>query len=134
VERQFAILPPVIYDEVKHFTPGASIGHGLYKPVHINHTYISTASNKIMEYMAAGLPLLVSDRPGLRQMIETYHCGMVADETDPASIAAAINTLLNNPHQAQAMGDAARRAFEAEFCYERQFAPMGEAFQRLIVA
>jgi glycosyltransferase involved in cell wall biosynthesis len=134
IEHQFAILPPVIYDEIHQFTAGADVGHGLYNPIHINHTYYTTASNKIMEYMAAGLPLLVSNMPGVRRLIETHQCGLGADENDPASIAMGINTLLGNPQQARAMGKAARRAFEAEFCYERQFVPMGEAFHRLIIA
>lgn len=124
VTRQFAVLPRVGYDELEYFTPGADAGHGLYDPAHINNMHITTASNKIMEYMAAGLPLLVSDRPGLRRLVETHHCGVVADESDPASIALAVNTLLNDPQQAKQMGAAALHAFETQFCYEQQFAPV----------
>lgn len=132
VEDRFVILPPVGYDEVSAFTPAADLGHALYEPIHINNVHITTASNKIMEYMEAGLPLLVSDTPSLKAHVEKYKCGLVADEKSPESIAVAVNTLLCDPKRAADMGSAARRAFETEFCYERQFAGVLEAFQTLV--
>ncbi len=130
--NQFVVLPPVSYDQVLQFTAGASIGHGLYEPVNITNLYHTTASNKIMEYMAAGLPLLVSDRPGLRHLVEKYNCGLTADESSPESIARAVNTLLGDPSKARAMGAAGARAFKEELCYERQFAPVLQTFKELM--
>jgi glycosyltransferase involved in cell wall biosynthesis len=131
VERQFVVLPPVGYDQVAEFTPGADIGHALYEPIHINNVHITTASNKIMEYMEAGLPLLVSDTPALRAFADKYGCGLAADEKSPESIAGAVNTMLGELEGARRMGAAARRAFEDVFCYERQFADVLDAFESL---
>lgn len=131
VEERFVVLPPVSYDEVLLYTPGASLGHALYPPVHINHTNIATASNKIMEYMASGVPLLTSARPGLRRLVQTYNCGLTADESSPESIAAAVNTLLGDEEAARRQGEAGRKAFEEVFCYEKQFAPALQEIQRL---
>ena len=80
---RFVILPPVAYDQVAAYTPAAAAGHALYDPIHVNNQHITTASNKIMEYLAAGVPLLVSDRPDLRRFVDRYHCGLAADETSP---------------------------------------------------
>lgn len=129
--EQFVVLPPVGYDQVSDYTVGAHLGHALYEPIHINNVHITTASNKIMEYMAARLPLLVSDTPSLRALVEKHECGVAADETSPASIAAAVNALLGDPISAQQMGIAAKRAFDEVFCYERQFAPALDAIQKL---
>jgi glycosyltransferase involved in cell wall biosynthesis len=131
VEQQFFVLPPVGYDRVCEFTPGASLGHALYDPIHINNVHIATASNKIMEYLEAGLPLLVSESTALRAMMSRLGCGLTANQDAPASIAAAVNTLLGDPERAHKMGLAARAAFEAEFCYERQFAPVIECIRGL---
>jgi glycosyltransferase involved in cell wall biosynthesis len=131
VERQFVVLPPVGYDEVAQFTRGADCGHGLYQPVTLNHTLYTTASNKIMEYMAAGLPVMVSDTPSLRNLMKKYGCGLTANEESPESIAAAVNTLLGDQKKAREMGRAGLQAFEQEFCYERQFAPVIDLIQRL---
>lgn len=131
VSAQLTILPPVCYDEVLQLTPGADAGHALYEPIHINNIHITTASNKTMEYMAAGLPVLVSDRPGLRAFVQEYECGLTADESSPESLAAAVNTLLGDPDLAGRLGAAGARAFEAEFKYERQFAPVLAAFHAM---
>jgi glycosyltransferase involved in cell wall biosynthesis len=124
VQSQLAFLPPVAYDEVAELTVGADVGHALYDPINLNHQTATTSSNKIMEYMAANLPLLVSDRPGLRDLVSRYQCGIVANESDPLSIAGAINQLLANPQEAQDMGNKGRQAFAEIFCYEKQFAPV----------
>ena len=131
VDSQFAILPFVPYEKLPEYTPGAHVGHALYQPIHFNHLYPTTASNKIMEYMAAGLPLLVSDRPGLRVFVDKYKCGLTADEGSPGSIAAAVNTLLGDPDLASRLGAAGARAFEEEFNYELQFTPVLKAFESL---
>lgn len=85
-----------------------------------------------MEYMAAGLPLLVSETESLKALIEKYKCELTADETAPESIASAINILTGNPERARRMGDAARQAFEREFSYERQFASVLESFRNIL--
>lgn len=131
VTDRFVILPPVAYDEVACYTTGASVGHALYDPFHVNNRFITTASNKTMEYMAAGLPVLASDRPGLRALVERYECGLTADESDPVSIAAAVNTLLDDPERARKMGANAARAFEEEFRYDKQFAPVLTAIKEM---
>ncbi len=130
VADQFIALPPVPYDRVSQFTHDADLGHALYEPIHVNNLNI-TGSCKIQEYMAAGLPLLVSDRPSLRSLVEEYSSGLAADDSSPESIAAAIKTLLNNPEASQEMGISSRQAFEREFCYEKQFAPVIRAIERL---
>jgi glycosyltransferase involved in cell wall biosynthesis len=131
VSQRFAILPLVPYDKLPLYTPGAHVGHALYEPIHINHLYPTTASNKLLEYMAAGLPVIVSDRPGLRAFVDKYKCGLLADEISPESIAAAVNALLDDPELAHRLGGAGVRAFEEELNYERQFAPVLEAFRSL---
>jgi glycosyltransferase involved in cell wall biosynthesis len=121
VDKRFVVLPPVSYDDVLTYTSGADLGHALYEPIHINNEHISTASNKIMEYMASGIPLLVSDTPALRGLVEKYQCGLAADETSPTDVARAVNILLQQPDRARQMGEAGRSAFDRVFRYEAQF-------------
>ena len=131
VESQFAVLPAVGYDDLLSYTLDADVGHALYDPIHINNRYITTASNKLMEYIAAGKPVLVSNRPGLSEFVAQYRCGVTADESSPESIAGAVNGLLLNREQSLRLGKAGREAFEQVFCYERQFSPVVEALSEL---
>ncbi len=131
VEERFAILPPVGYDRVSHFTRGADVGHTMYAPIHTTNMHHSTASNKIMECLSAGLPILVSDGPALRALVERHGCGLSVDQSSPEAIAAAVNSLLGDPQRAADMGRAARRAFDEVFCYDRQFAPVIDVVRHL---
>jgi glycosyltransferase involved in cell wall biosynthesis len=49
--------------------------------------------NKVFEYLAAGLPILVADLPEVRKLVDTYQVGLCFDPEDPRSIARAINRL-----------------------------------------
>jgi glycosyltransferase involved in cell wall biosynthesis len=132
VREQFVILPAVNYDSVLQYTVGANMGHALYEPLHINNRYITTASNKIMEYMAAGLPILLSATTSSDNLLARHPVGITADVTSPETIADAINTVLSNPSLANSMSIASRHAFESEFQYEKQYAPVLEAIAQLI--
>lgn len=50
--------------------------------------------NKIFEYLAAGLPLLVADLPEARRLVQRYQVGLCFDPDSPASIATAINRMV----------------------------------------
>ena len=63
-----------------------------------------------VEAMNAGLPLVVSDVPGLREVVgEDGECAFLVDPEQPGEIAAALRRLIENPELRSAMG---RRAFE----------------------
>lgn len=132
VNKRFVALPAVSYDEVLHFTAGAHLGHAMYSPINSNNRFSGTASNKLMEYMSVGIPVLVSDRPNLRAFVEKYKCGLPVDENSPNSIASAVNTILGTPTLAKQMGAAGQYAFNNEFSYERQFMPVIDALHTLI--
>lgn len=51
---------------------------------------------KVLEYLSAGIPVVGSDLPGIRYLLDDGACGIVADES-PASWAAAITRVLADP-------------------------------------
>lgn len=72
--------------------------------------HIDAQPNKMFEYMSAGLPVIGSDFPLWREIIEGNDCGICVDPLDPAAIAAAIDRLVENPELARKMGENGRRA------------------------
>lgn len=134
VRDRLVILPPVPYNEVMQYTVGAHLGHALYEPAHVNNRFITTASNKTMEYQAAGLPLLLSGSPSDHALLAKYQHGLLADVTSPEAIASAVNAILGDEQRAQAMRQRSFRAFSREYNYAHQYAPVLEKLHALKAA
>jgi glycosyltransferase involved in cell wall biosynthesis len=65
---------------------------------------------KMFEYMIAGIPVIASDFPLWRKIVEENQCGMCVNPMDPKSIAWAIQYIINHPKEADIMG---RNGYEA---------------------
>jgi glycosyltransferase involved in cell wall biosynthesis len=82
------ILPRKPFDELRHYTSNADLGVSLDKPLHLN--YKLSLPNKLFDYIHAGVPVLVSDLPELRRIVETYGVGKILPEVRPDLIAEAL--------------------------------------------
>jgi glycosyltransferase involved in cell wall biosynthesis len=88
-------LPRLPYEELRHYTANADIGLSLDKPVHLNYTY--SLPNKLFDYLHAGVPVIASDLPEIRRIVEGYQVGMLLRDITPHGIAAAITSALASP-------------------------------------
>ena len=79
------------------------------RPVNLN--FRLSISNKVFEYAAAGLPVILSDVPEHRYLNETYHFGLVLEHVSPECIAEAIVYLRNNPEAYEKMSENASKMF-----------------------
>jgi glycosyltransferase involved in cell wall biosynthesis len=66
--------------------------------------YVDALPVKLFEYMAAGIPVIASDFPLWRQIVEEAQCGLLVDPQDATAIAHAINHLLTHDDEARQMG------------------------------
>jgi len=60
--------------------------------------------NKLFEYMSAGIPIIASDFPFLREVIDEARCGILVRANDLEQIASAMATLLGDREQAARIG------------------------------
>ncbi len=65
--------PPVKPKEVITYASGADVGFSLNENTCLSHYY--SVPNKIFEYLLAGVPVIASDFPDTRQVLEEFHCG-----------------------------------------------------------
>jgi glycosyltransferase involved in cell wall biosynthesis len=72
--------------------------------------YLDNYPSKLFEYMASGIPAIVSDFPLWREVVMEADCGRVVDPMDSRAIAAAIDGLLADPEGAEAAGERGRVA------------------------
>jgi glycosyltransferase involved in cell wall biosynthesis len=88
-------------------------------------------SNKLFEYMAAGVPVIASDLPRWREIVVGTGCGLVADPRDPTAIAAVIEYLLTHPEEAEAMGQRGRAAVRDRFNWDGEGARLLSLYREL---
>ena len=110
-------------DELVARASRASAGLSLHKPVSKSLEYLGSASNKLFEYAAMGLPAVVPDRASYRDFLGDAEWVTYADIEEPESIARAIDSIFADRERYVAMSRAARHAFEERYNYERVFAP-----------
>lgn len=82
---------PVEIQDIISKASESHIGVVLTQPVNIN--FALTVSNKIFEYMQAGLPVLISDIPEHRHLNKLFNFGVVVKDFTPKGIAKCINDL-----------------------------------------
>ena len=75
---------------------------------------------KLFEYMAAGLPVISSDFPVWREIVESAGCGLMVDPMNMESIVAAMQWIADHPEEAETMGANGRRAVEERYNWEQE--------------
>ena len=77
--------------------------------------YLDALPIKMFEYMAAGIPVVVSDFPLWAGIVNEAQCGVCVDPLNPAGIAAAIDQLMTQPERARRMGENGRLAVAKKY-------------------
>ena len=95
----------------------AKAGLVLFKPIE-NH--INSMPNKIFEYMAAGIPVIASDFPLWKRIIEENKCGICVNPDDPDKIAKAITYIVENNEEATLMGERGRGMVNTKYNWATQ--------------
>ncbi|MEL6640132.1 MAG: glycosyltransferase family 4 protein [Pseudomonadota bacterium] len=99
---------------------------------HPEPNHIRAQPNKMFEYMAAGLPVIVSDFPLWREIVEGADCGLMVDPLDPQAIADAMQWILDHPADAEQMGRRGRKAVEQQYNWEAESENLVALYRTLI--
>jgi len=78
--------------------------------LHPTRSYRESQPLKLFEYMAAGIPIIASDFPRWREIVDGAHCGLLVDPLDPRQIADAFIWILTHSKDAADMGQRGREA------------------------
>lgn len=103
--------------QVRELLSQAMAGLVLFHP---EPNHITAQPNKLFEYMAAGIPVIASDFPLWREMVERHDCGLLVNPLAPGEVAEAIRYFAENPDICKTMGDNGRRAVEQIYNWESE--------------
>jgi glycosyltransferase involved in cell wall biosynthesis len=95
-------------------------------------SYLDSLPIKMFEYMSAELPVIASDFPLWRDIVERHSCGLCVNPADPEAIAGAIRAIVNAPEKLQAMGRAGRTAVLAKFNWPQAERELLALYQELL--
>jgi glycosyltransferase involved in cell wall biosynthesis len=108
VTDRLELIGQLEHDRAWSTARGALAGLNLLQPV---PAYREAVATKLWEYMAIGLPPVVSDLPGQRRLVERLDPDLVAGSTNQA--AAILTALSHDPARRTALAEEARRIAES---------------------
>jgi glycosyltransferase involved in cell wall biosynthesis len=115
------LLPAVLPSELLAWTASADVMVMPIQPSTLNHRF--TTPQKLFEAIAAGVPVVASDLPGMAGVVRAAGAGELCDPTSPPSIAAAIRAIVDLPTADRAaLRDRIRAAAHDRYSWETEAA------------
>ncbi len=93
--------------------------------------HIESQPNKLFEYMSAGIPVIASNFPMWKGIVEKRNLGICVDPLKPKDIASAINKIIYDKN-GEIMGLNGRKAIEEEFNWDRESKKLFELYERML--
>lgn len=129
--QKVKFIGKVSYDKVFHYLAEADIGMILLHPTPNNIAGISGRNNKIFEYMGMGLPIVASNLPGWKEVIEDGGYGITVNPLNPKEIAKGIEWLIKHPKEAGRMGENGRKAVLKKYNWENESKKLLKVYEEL---
>ena len=124
------VLPAVAPTELLEWVASADVVGVLFQHDTLNN-YLSTP-NKFLEAMAAGVPSVCSDHPGMGPIARETGCGIPVDPSDIEAIASAIRSIVDaSPDERAAARRRALAAAHDTYNWETQVQALLGAYTRL---
>lgn len=110
--------PPVKTYQLVSYASRSHVGIAITEPICLN--FELSVSNKLFEYAAAGLPVIMSNIPEHVLLNEKYKFGIILDENTPDCLANAVEILYKD----QALYHELEKnaiAFSKDICWEKEY-------------
>lgn len=88
--------------------------------LHPTQAYMDALPIKMFEYMSASIPVIASNFPLWREIVEANGCGLCVDPLNPAAIAVAIDKLMASPDLAREMGARGNEAIRQRYNWKAE--------------
>ena len=130
VKDQIHFKNYLLLTEAIKYSTDCLAGMALYDDLPNHRDSLST---KMLEYMSVGLPVITSDFPLYRNIIEENSCGFCIDPDNTEKLSEAILELYNKPKLAQEMAQNGINAINRNYNWESEKIKLFEIYKNLIV-
>ena len=122
LRRRLYWHPSVPQSELLSWVVDADVGSVLIAPVELS--FLLSTPNKLFECMTAGVPVVASDFPTMREIVLGEGIGYVCDPMDPLRVAEVIDRLLTDRAALRAMAERGQKAARRAYNWETQAAAL----------
>jgi len=99
--------------------------------LHPARNYLDSLPIKMFEYMSAGIPVLASDFPLWRRIIDDADAGACVNPLDPAAVARTLARMLDDPARLRRQGEAGRQAVQARYNWANEEGTLLDLYRQL---
>ena len=124
----FSFKGTLSYDQAMIELYNADVGIVCIQP---KPYFLESLPNKMFEYMFAGLPVICSNFPFWKNIIDMNNCGITVNPLNPIEITNAIKYLYSNPEELKIMGMNGRKLVEEQFNWENEEQKLIKLYNKL---
>jgi glycosyltransferase involved in cell wall biosynthesis len=115
--------------ELHEWTASADLGVLILDPINLSKRL--ALANKIFEYMGAGIPILTTDLPENRRILDECDCGWLIADWAPPALAGHIKAILLQPAEMREKGANGRSWFERRYNWDVESASVRAVIEAL---
>ncbi|MDP6361098.1 MAG: glycosyltransferase, partial [Planctomycetota bacterium] len=86
---------------------------------------------KLLEYLAAGLPVIASESQEWSEIIREGNCGITVNPLDRVETAEAINWIIDNPAECAEMGRRGKQLVAEKYNWETESVKLVQFYEKL---
>ncbi|MGC9203061.1 MAG: glycosyltransferase family 4 protein [Thermoproteota archaeon] len=103
----------------------------LVLPLQNNFVDASRWPNRLLEYMASSRPVVASSVGEVKEIIQTEKCGLLAKPDDYIDFSEKLEYLLQNPREADELGNRGRMSVETKYNWEKVSQSIEKVYESL---
>lgn len=129
LQKKVFFLPKQPMEILYQYTSLADFGISLDKDSNLNYKY--SLPNKLFDYIQAGLPVLASDLPEVRKIIEQYSIGIITPSLSIDDLRKSMISMLSDENQLALWKENLKFA-AMELCWENEEKKLLDIFRNVI--
>jgi glycosyltransferase involved in cell wall biosynthesis len=126
LESKVKFLGRLPISKMGEITRRADLGISLEEDLGLNYRF--ALPNKLFDYIQAGVPVLVSNLPEMKRIVEHYRIGAIADTHQRKDLAEKIKSVLFDSEQNAIWKENLKLAAK-ELCWENEEAQLQEIYK-----
>jgi glycosyltransferase involved in cell wall biosynthesis len=129
LEDRVILLGRIPLEKLHEYTCSADLGISLLDNLGLNYYY--SLPNRIFDFVQAGVPVLATDFPEIRLVVEQYGIGELITDYSPKNLAQTIQSTLSHWEQKTDKREIFDRA-KKELCWENEEKTILNLFNKVV--